>query len=201
VTRRRPELDGHTDLPAGKIAAIVTSLQMSEPPEPRPDRAVVPWQLRHIERPDLAWFRALYRRIGAEWLWFSRLALGDKELARIIHDDAVAVYALVFEQGEEGLLELDFRQHGICELSLFGLTRELFGTGAGRWLMNRALDLAWSRPITRLWVHTCSLDHPRALSFYLRSGFHPFHRQIEIADDPRLIGLLPREAAPQVPIV
>lgn len=77
----------------------------------------------------------------------------------------------------------------------------LIGTGAARFLMNRALERAWSRDVRRVRVHTCTLDHPSALAFYQRSGFRPFRRQIEIADDPRLDGVAPRTAAKHVPIV
>ncbi len=102
---------------------------------------------------------------------------------------------------DEGLLELDFRHPGVCELSFFGVTPGLVGIGAGRWLMNRALELVWSRPIRRFWVHTCTHDHPAALAFYMRSGFRPFRRHIHIEDDPRLAGVLPRTAAPQIPLI
>jgi GNAT superfamily N-acetyltransferase len=67
--------------------------------------------------------------------------------------------------------------------------------------MRHALTLAWSRPIKRLWLHTCSFDHPAALPFYQRAGFHPFRRQIEIADDPRLDGSAPRGVAKHVPVI
>jgi GNAT superfamily N-acetyltransferase len=86
-------------------------------------------------------------------------------------------------------------------LSFFGLTPNLFGQGIGRWLMNRALERAWARPIQRFWTHTCTLDHPDALAFYLRSGFKPIGRRVEVADDPRRAGLLPRSAAPHVPLI
>ncbi len=102
---------------------------------------------------------------------------------------------------DEGLLELDFRVPGECELAFFGVTPALVGHGAGRWLMNRAVALAWSRPIRRFWVHTCALDAPEALPFYLRSGFAPYARKVEVYDDPRLTGVLPTTAAPQVPMV
>jgi hypothetical protein len=68
-------------------------------------------------------------------------------------------------------------------------------------MMNRAIEIAWLRSIRRLWLHTCTLDHPGALAFYVRSGFVPFRRQIEVADDPRGTGLLPRTAAPRAPMV
>jgi hypothetical protein len=50
-------------------------------------------------------------------------------------------------------------------------------------------------------VHTCTLDHPAALGFYIRSGFRPFKRQLELSTDPRLDGTLPPDAAPGVPII
>ncbi len=67
--------------------------------------------------------------------------------------------------------------------------------------MNKGITRAWSRPIRRLRVHTCTMDHPGALSFYIRTGFVPYRQQIEIADDPRLSGLVPETAAPHVPII
>ena len=192
--------DGYSDVPAGKIAAIVTHLEMTERPALHPDPQCA-WTLRRVPSPDLDWFRDLYRRIGEEWLWFSRLQMADAELAAIVCSPMVEVYALVHEGRDEGLLELDFRDAGQCELAFFGVTADLIGGGAGRWLMNRALELAWSRPVTRVWVHTCTFDHPSALAFYQRSGFCPFRRQVEIADDPRLDGSAPRDAAKHVPII
>jgi GNAT superfamily N-acetyltransferase len=191
---------GYSDVPASKIAAVVTHLQMTERPALRPDPAGA-WTLRRVPCPDLDWFRDLYRRVGEEWLWFSRLRMADAELAAIVRSPMVDVHALVHEERDEGLLELDFREAGQCELAFFGVTADLIGGGVGRWLMNRALELAWSRPVSRVWVHTCTLDHPSALAFYQRSGFRPFRRQIEIADDPRLDGTAPRSAAKRVPII
>ena len=53
----------------------------------------------------------------------------------------------------------------------------------------------------RVWLHTCTLDHPSALGFYRAQGFVPFARAIETFADPRLLGLMPREAAPQIPLL
>jgi GNAT superfamily N-acetyltransferase len=165
---------------------------------PDPQRA---WTLRRVEHPDLDWFRALYRRIGEEWLWFARLRMSDAELAALIQPRSAEIHALVSDGRDEGLLHLDFSTDGQCELSLFGVTAKLVGSGAGRFLMNRALERAWSQGISRVWVHTCSFDHPNALAFYQRSGFRAFRRQVEIADDPRLDGTLPRLVAKHVPII
>jgi len=154
-----------------------------------------------VVHPDTTWYRELYARVGTEWLWFSRLRMPQAELAGILEDPRVEVHALTVDGRDEGLLELDFREPGQCELAFYGLTRAVMGRGAGRALMSYAIDRAWSKPIARFWVHTCTLDHPDALSFYLRSGFVPYARRIEVADDPRLLGEAPPDAAPHVPLI
>jgi GNAT superfamily N-acetyltransferase len=193
--------DGYSDIPAGKIAAVVTHLEMTARPAARDDPPGT-WTLRKADAPPLDWYRDLHRRVGENWLWFSRLRMTDTELAAIIHAAGIEVYALVVDGRDEGLLELDFREPGQCELVYFGVTAELIGTGAARFLMNRALERAWlSDDVRRVWLHTCTFDHPSAVAFYQRSGFRPFRRQIEVADDPRLDGTLARTAARHVPII
>ena len=101
--------DGYSDVPAGKIAAIVTHLEMTARPAPRPDPPDA-WTLRRVDSPGLDWFRDLYRRVGEEWLWFSRIRMPDAELAARLHAPQLEVYALVGDGRDEGLLELDFRE-------------------------------------------------------------------------------------------
>ncbi len=99
------------------------------------------------------------------------------------------------------MLELDFRTPACCEIAYFALVPELTGQQLGRWLMAEALMRAWRPGITRVWVHSCTLDHPSAIGFYRAVGFIPVSRAIETFPDPRLIGLLPVDAAPQVPLL
>jgi GNAT superfamily N-acetyltransferase len=194
MTRR---LNGYTDLPAGTIAAVVTYLEMrSAPPLAAVQRKG--WSLAPLAG-EPARYRELFRRVGEPWLWFSRLAMGETALLRILDDPDVQALALHADGRDIGLLELDFRTRGECELAFFGLVPEALGQGWARVLMNEAVRRAFAAPIARFWVHTCSLDHPRALGFYLRSGFKPYKRAVEIADDPRLKGYLPLAAAPHMP--
>ena len=194
--------DGYSDVPHGKLAAVVTCLQMAAKPAARPERSDVPWQLRRVTRPDPDWYRELFRRVGSQWLWYSRLVMAPDELWAVLSNDEVEIYAFTINGAAEGLLELDFRNSGNCELAFFGLTGVAQGQGAGRWLMNRAVELAWGRrPIGRFWVHTGTHDHPDALGFYLRSGFIPYARRVEVGDDPRLTGLMPRDAAAAIPLI
>ena len=88
--------DGYSDIPAGKIAAIVTHLEMTARPALRPDPAGA-WTLRRVEMPPLDWFRDLYRRVGEEWLWISKIRMPDAELAAIIQSPLMEIYALAHE--------------------------------------------------------------------------------------------------------
>ena len=198
-----PELlrDGYTDLPPGKIASIVTYLEMRAPPPTDNPAPLNDIELRFVPDPELHWYRALHRRIGADLLWFGRLGMETGELSAILRDPRVEIHVPMRAGAEIGIVELDARTPGEVELAYFGLIPECVGTGIGRWLMDRAIELAWRHAPKRFFLHTCTLDHPAALDFYLRSGFTPCRRAIEIADDPRLVGILPRDAAPHVPII
>ena len=193
--------DGYTPLPPGKIASVVLYLEMRRPPPPRPGPRRTDLALARLGGGDAARYRGLYRAVGERWLWFGRLALSEPALAAMLDDPEVEAYELRLGDDPVGLLELDFRAAPDCELAYLGLVESALGKGAGRWTMATALAKAWSRPIARFWLHTCSLDHPDAVGFYLRSGFRPYAQAIEVVDDPRLTGLLPPEAGARWPPV
>ena len=186
----------------GELGAIVTSLEMTKRPPlralPASDLRLEPWHAPHADK-----YRTLYRRIGEPWLWFSRLEMDDATLVATIHDPKVPIWAVVDRRGiEVGILELDFRTDGACEIAFFGLIPELGGKGHGKWLMAMALQLGWAEAgVQRMWVHTCTLDGPTALAFYQKAGFIAYQRQLETFKDPRISGLIPRDAAPHIPII
>ena len=184
----------------GELAAVVTYLQMFERPADPPPSSLL--SLKRIERPDLPSYRKLFRLIGEPWLWFSRLIMDDDALAAIVEHPDVELFAVVDESGADaGMLELDFRQPGECELVFVGLVPELSGKGHGRWLLAEAVRRAWRDGVKRVHVHTCSLDHPAALGAYRRAGFTPYRRAVERFPDPRLVGIFPLDSAPQIPVV
>jgi GNAT superfamily N-acetyltransferase len=193
--------DGYTDVPPGKIAAVVTYLELREPPAGAARPLPAGFSLDRLAAPNLAAYRTLFRAVGEPWLWFSRLALTDAQLAAVLEDPLNEVYVLRVAGEERGLLELDRRAPPDLEVGFLGVTPDLVGTGAGAAMMAFAFERAVSVHARRVVLHTCSLDHPRALPFYVRMGFRPYKRAIEVADDPRLTGLLPLTAAPDVPLI
>ena len=193
-------LDGYTDLPPGKIANVVTFLERTD--RPGPARPPAPGlAIAEVRQPDAAWYRALYRRIGGNWLWFSRAVMSDDELAALIARPTTTVLALQRSSDPIGLAELDFSQPGEVEIVTFGVVPEATGTGAARVLMDGTLANAFRHGIRRVWLHTCTFDHPAAVRFYVREGFRAFKFAIEVSDDPRLTGFLREDAAPHVPLI
>lgn len=194
--------DGFHDVPPGRIATVVTHLEMTSRPPRQAPRIRPGWALREERAMAPAAYRALFRRIGEPWLWFSRLRMADDTLAAALADPATGLSVLESEGEDAGFIELSFREPRTCEVVFFGVIPDLIGSGAGRFMMSHALFQAWSRPgVERVTVHTCTLDHPGALAFYIRSGFKPVRQQIEIAPDPRLEGALAPATAPHVPLI
>jgi GNAT superfamily N-acetyltransferase len=193
--------DGYHAVPRGKLANVQTFLEMRAKPALRPSPETPSWRLERLGTGELERYRALFHRVGDEYLWASRLLAPDAELEASLSDERLELYALKVDGRDEGILELDFRVADECELSLFGVSVPLLQTGAGRWLINRGIEIAWSHSIERFWLHTCTLDHPSALAFYRRTGFTPYERKVEIYDDPRYLGVTRADAAPHVPIL
>ncbi|KIC51815.1 GNAT family N-acetyltransferase [Tateyamaria sp. ANG-S1] len=191
--------DGHHDVPKGKVAMVVTDLEMTTPQyrgAPCPDGLTLKPMMRAVGP-----YLELFRRVGGPWLWYGRTIMPEQELHDILVDPDTGLYTLEKDGQPEALLELDFSVKGACELDYFGLTSALIGTGAGAYLMDRAIEFAFARDITRFHLHTCTIDSPQALGFYRRSGFTPIGQRIEIADDPRIAHGYPRDSAPHVPII
>jgi GNAT superfamily N-acetyltransferase len=185
------------EIPAGEVGAVVTYLEMRARPLPRP-LPPSPLRLQRWPNVDPAKYRLLFERVGGPWLWYSRLTLTDAALRDAIDE----LHVVVDGRGiEVGMVELDFCTADECLIRFLGLVPELAGRGHGKWLFGQTLALAWRKDVARVHVNTCTLDHPGALRAYLRAGFTPWKRAFESFPDPRLLGLLPREVAPQIPSI
>jgi GNAT superfamily N-acetyltransferase len=188
--------DGYHALAPGKLASVVTYVQMTARPAWIDDGH--PGALTAMDVTNLDVYRAYFRRIGENWLWFSRLRATDADLRDRLSRPCYEVYQF---EANRGLVELERTSPSEVEISLFGLAPGETGKGLGRAMVVHTLRRAWRPETHRVWLHTCTLDDPRALGFYRKMGFRPYARGIEIATDPRLEGYLPETAAPHIPII
>ena len=186
-------------VPDGHIADVITYLEMTDRPEitiPESPLSIQAWA-----EPDSDEYLELFRAVGERWLWLSRLLLDKVELAAILGDERNELFKINDGLDVVGLIELDFRQPGQCEVGFLGLVPSYNGQGHGGWLMAQTLARAWRPVIDRVWLHTCTLDSPAALGFYRKAGFRAYKREVSMNKDPRLLGLLPDTAGPHIPII
>ncbi|MFT3775626.1 MAG: GNAT family N-acetyltransferase [Minicystis sp.] len=175
----------------GKIESVITHLEMlappATPPIPPPHDDV---DIERVEKPVVSYYRYLYDTVGEPWLWGDRRKLSDEALAAIIQHPDVAVYVLWVGGTPAGYAESDGRVKGEIELAYFGLMPDFIGKKLGPYLLDWTIRTAWAEGPRRVWVHTCTLDHPSALAMYERAGFKAFKTETEIGDDPRALGLI-----------
>jgi GNAT superfamily N-acetyltransferase len=166
------------------IETLVTYLQMTWPPSRAPLPAPAGIEVRRAVRPTIGFYRYLYDAIGAEWMWYERKLLDDAQVATIIHDPRVEVNVLWVDGVPAGLAELDSREPPDVELAYFGLLPGFIGRRLGRFLLDWAVHHVWRSRPRRFWVHTCDLDHPRALGVYQKAGFRIYDRRTALATPP-----------------
>ena len=166
-----------TKLPR-RLPTVVTFLEMRSrpsaipPPQPRGKIAL----LRAL-RPAVHFYRYLYDSIGQEYHWVDRKRLNDTQLAAILAEERLELFVLYVDGCPAGMAELDFRDLSTANLAYFGLIPEYIGRKLGYFFLYHACVNAWAKPISRLLVNTCTLDHQRALSLYQRMGFVPYSRE------------------------
>ena len=188
-------------VPAGKLYTVITHLAMESPPEQAPPPPPAPGiALQRRRDMPVADYLRLYHAIGDDWLWWSRLTWDESKLAANLTSNETEVYVAEADSEEIGLIELNLRPKPDIELRYFGLIPSWVGKGLGGWLLAHALAAAGRHRPRRMILNTCTLDHPAALAFYQKYGFAITHSEVDIVDDPRLVGLLPRDAAPHIPL-
>jgi GNAT superfamily N-acetyltransferase len=172
------------------LEVAVTYLEMFQRPAlSAPPTPTVDYRIERVQHPSIAFYRYLYNVVGEPWLWHERRKMSDAALAAILADPNV--WLLVAYAGGEpaGYAELNDRQSWEIELAYFGIVPKFIGCKLGPTLLRAAIESAWDRKPKRLWVHTCSLDHPKALPCYQQAGFVPYDKVIRRIRDPRPLPL------------
>jgi GNAT superfamily N-acetyltransferase len=150
-----------------------TYLEMRSPDALRPSHEpgeIVTMTLESPCGPGL--YRQLYLGVGAEYRWTDRAAWTDEEIAGHVGRSEIDVWTARVGDDLAGFFELRrVPEDGSVELAYFGLLPRFTGRGLGGHLLTTAVRTAWALDPSRVWVHTCTLDHPAALPNYLRRGF------------------------------
>jgi GNAT superfamily N-acetyltransferase len=171
-------MNSQSDGEAKRIPTVVTFLEMKArppvlpPPQPKGKIAIL-----KADRAPVHYYRYLYDVIGREYFWVDRKKKNDSEIAELLKDPALELYVLYAEGCPAGMAELDFRDEKTAQLAYFGLVPEYVGRRLGFYFLYHTVLNAWARPIPKLRVNTCTLDHPRALPLYQRMGFAPYTRE------------------------
>lgn len=150
---------------------VRTWLEMRTPPAAAPAPLPEGARLERLDRCPPELYRELYAGVGKEWSWFDRLWWSDAELAAHLARPEVKIRVLHLNDAPAGYYELAGNSDGSVEIGYFGLMPHAIGKGLGRWLLAQAIADAWSTGPSRVWLHTCTLDHPAALPNYLKAGF------------------------------
>jgi GNAT superfamily N-acetyltransferase len=156
-----------------------TYLEMTSPDELSGAKA--PSDAARIERMAScppSFFRYLYREVGRAYHWVDRLGWTDEQVRARLADPDVTLHLLTFEGSPAGYFELQKYPDGSVEVAYFGLLPEFLGQGLGKYLLTEAVLEAWALGASRVWLHTCTLDDPRALPNYRARGFRPFRTEV-----------------------
>ena len=172
---------------------VITYLEMLDRPEGR--RVPAPFDklaLMRAENCTVSFYRYMYDTVGRPWLWFERRLIDDAALTTLLARPTLEIFVLYVRGVPAGVFELDAALPRETKLCYFGLIPEFIGRRLGPYLLQAAIDQAWSRAIRRFWLHTSTFDHPKALSVYQRAGFVVYDRRRVSFHDPRETGILPK---------
>src|SRR5215813_7511918 len=189
---RHPDRNGPRTVTV--LEETITYLEMLERPAGR--RVPAPLDMLALMRAEtctVSFYRYLYDTVGEPWLWFERRIIDDAAVATQIHRPTIEIFVLYVRGVPAGFFELDTAAQRETKLCYFGLIPDFIGRGLGPYLLQAAIDRAWSRPIDRFWLHTSTFDHPKALRVYQRAGFVVYARRQVSFEDPRESGILPRK--------
>lgn len=134
-------------------------------------------QMTHLKPCSSTQYRKLYQGVGQAYHWVDRLTWSNAQLNAYLQDDSVNIWVMMVQGDTAGYFELKQQDYGNVEIAYLGLFQDFVGQGLGKYLLDFAIYQAWQSRAKRIWLHTCTLDHPAALPGYLKRGFQPFKQE------------------------
>ena len=135
-----------------------------------------------IASPELG--RFLYTAVGRGWGWTDRLSWSDAKWLAHLERPEVEVWIAHLDGVIAGYVELEWQPEESVEIVYFGLLRQFMGRGIGGFLLSDTVERAFQKGAQRVWLHTCSLDSPRAIENYRARGFKLFNEETSFKDLP-----------------
>jgi GNAT superfamily N-acetyltransferase len=158
----------------------ITYLQMTSPGQLRPARparsGVV---LARVDPPMPELNRFFYTAIGGDWYWLDRLPWTYERWLDYLSRPELETWVLSVDGVPAGYFEQEMQDGGDVEIVYFGLLSRFIGQGLGGCLLTRAVERGWQRGARRVWLHTCTLDHPAALAHYQARGFQVYRKEVK----------------------
>tara|TARA_B100001057_G_scaffold463631_1_gene518023 strand:- start:1264 stop:1773 length:510 start_codon:yes stop_codon:yes gene_type:complete len=137
-----------------------------------------------LEQPiDFQLNKFFYKNIGKKHHWVDRLIWTDEQWKQYISDKKVKTYVLKKKEDLAGYFELIFhKDKNEVEIAYLGLLEEYQNKKLGSYLLSSAIKNSFLVKPSRVWVHTCSLDHKNALKNYISRGMKIFKKEtIEVS--------------------
>ena len=132
-------------------------------------------QIRECEIKQFQFNRFLYQLVGEHWQWIDRLSWTDEQWKAYAENDNLRLWVAYHKGSPAGYYELQQQNVGDVEIAYFGLAPKFIGQGFGSYLLSQAIKSAWNwKGTKRVWVHTCTLDHPSALENYKARGLEVY---------------------------
>jgi GNAT superfamily N-acetyltransferase len=162
-----------------------THLEMTNRSQFRPSQySGTSFELKRAEVPCPELNRFFYTAVGTDWWWYSRLPWDYARWLAYLDRQDLETWIAYVSGTPAGYFELERQHNGNVEIAYFGLLPHFIGKGLGGGLLSAAVSRAWEMGATRVWVHTCDLDHPRALANYQARGFKIFHVESKVEQLP-----------------
>ena len=135
-------------------------------------------------KPDFQLNKFFYKQVGKKHRWIDRLSWSDEKWINYISNKNLETYIICESEELVGFFELlNNPELQETEISYFGLLEEYIGKGIGGYALSVAIRKSFEKNIRRVWLHTCTLDHPNALKNYIARGMTIFKKEnINILD-------------------
>ena len=146
----------------------IKKLNISKSPGPN-------FKISEVNPPDFQLNKFFYKQIGKKYRWIDRLVWEDKKWIEYVENPCVKTYILKDNSNLVGYYEtIRDKNNDHSEIAYFGILEEYFGRKCGGYLLSEAINNLFKDGMSRVWLHTCSLDHENAIKNYLTRGMKIF---------------------------